>query len=92
MSTGKLEAALANNGVIAIRESLDKLMGIGSLGDVYDLLLRGTRLAVGDIFANGAGEEIRLLEDHAYRGAQARGSEIVYPVAQHIEVPRRGVV
>ena len=81
LSTGKLQAALTNNGVIAIREGLDKLMGIGALGDVHDFFLRGTRLAVGDIFANGAGEEVRLLEDHAHRGAQARGSEIVYPVA-----------
>ena len=67
-------------------------MGIGPLGDVHDFLLRRPRLAVGDIFANGAGEKVGLLEDHAYRGAQARGGEIVYSVPQHIEVPRRGVV
>ena len=67
-------------------------MGIGPLGDVHDFLLRGTRLAISDVFANGAGKEVRLLEDYAHRGSQARGGEIVYSVPQYIQVSGRGMV
>ena len=77
LPAGQPEATLADDRVVAVAEPADEDVGVGASGDVEDLLLGGVGASVGDVLADGAGEQRRLLEDHADHAAQLRGGEVL---------------
>mmetsp|Transcript_2387 Transcript_2387/g.6020 ORF Transcript_2387/g.6020 Transcript_2387/m.6020 type:complete len:301 (-) Transcript_2387:1246-2148(-) len=61
-------AALAHNGVVAVRQLRDKLVRVGRLRGRLDLLGRGLAvLAVRDVVGDGAREQDRVLAHHGHR-------------------------
>ena len=92
MTTGKAQAALTDDGVVAIGESLDEFVGIGTLGHLDDFFFAGIRFAVGNIFTNRAGKEESFLKDHTDGGAQACGGELIDVVAKYFQVAFGGLV
>ena len=79
-------AAFADDGVVAVGEAHDELVGIGGLGRRDDLLHCRPRLAVGDVVPDGDREQERLVEDEADLGPQAleRVLAHVAPVDQQL--------
>ena len=62
---------LIENGVIALRQRPDKVVGVGRFGRLDNLLFRGILASIGDIVANGSVEEPRILQHHAEHAAQS---------------------
>ena len=67
---------LAGDGVEALREGEHERLGPSDPGRRRDVL-GGVGLAHGDVLDDGVGEEERLLEHHADRGAQLGGLDVV---------------
>ena len=63
-------AAFADDGVVAVRQPRDELVGVGQLGRSNDFLARGAGLAVGDVLRDGGVEQHRLLQHEADLPAQ----------------------
>ena len=70
LSAGELLSALADDGVVALRQGHDEVVRFGDLGGFDDLLVGGIEGAVGDVLADGAVEEIDVLADKADGAAQ----------------------
>ena len=70
LPAGKGNAALADLGVVPFAHFQDKVMRLGGFGGGDDLLQWSLRPAVGDIFADGGGEQQRGLQDDANLVAQ----------------------
>ena len=83
LTAGELQAALTNDGVVAIWELLDEAVRIGAFGHGDDLVHRRAGFAVGDVLLDGAGEKIGLLEHHTDRCAQAFCRELGHVMTQH---------
>jgi len=65
LSAGKAAAALAEDGVVALGELGDEIVGGGDFGGAFDLVARGLGVAEGDVGGDGVGEEEAFLEDDA---------------------------
>ncbi len=65
MPAGKLHAALADNRVVLVRKSLGEFIDSGNAAGPQDLLFTRVRPRKGDIFANRAVEQERLLQNHS---------------------------
>ena len=70
LPAGEGDAALADAGVVASGSCQDEFVRLGGCGSLDDLLIGGAGAAEGDVFADGSGEEGRLLEDDADLAAQ----------------------
>src|SRR5690606_24755073 len=70
LASGELLAPFAHRGLVSERVMKDEVMGIGRPRGGDHLLGRRFRAAVGEILAQGAPEEERLLKDHADLGAE----------------------
>src|SRR5699024_11546250 len=92
LTTGKAQAALTDDGVVAIGESLDEFVGIGTLGHLDDFFFAGIRFAVGNIFTNRAGKEESFLKDHTDGGAQAIGGGLIDVAAKSLPFAFGGLV
>ena len=66
----ELRAALADLGVVAVLERADELVGADGRAAAPHLLGRGIRAAEGDVVADRAAEQERLLGHDAHLGAQ----------------------
>src|SRR5690606_17700283 len=64
-----LDAALADDGVVAAVEALDELVAVGDAGGGADLFDAGAGARARDVLADGAVEEEVVLEDDAELGA-----------------------
>ncbi|MDQ0684004.1 hypothetical protein QFZ56_002967 [Streptomyces achromogenes] len=76
LAAGEGEAVLADLRVVAGRELGDEPVGLGGAGGLLDLLLGGVGAAVGDVGADGVGEEEGVLGDQADRGPQRVEGEL----------------
>ena len=65
LAAGELDAALADDGVVAFGEALGELVDAGDAAGFHELLLGGVGAGEADVFADGAVEEEGLLEDDA---------------------------
>ena len=74
-------AALADHGVVALGEAHDELVGVGRSGRRLDLFEGRVGQSVGDVVADGDGEEERLVEDDADVLAQRRQGHVAHVVA-----------
>ena len=70
LPAGERYPPLTDRRLVPLRESGDEVVRLGSLRRRDDLLHRRLRLAEGDVLADGAGEEERILEDDADLSAQ----------------------
>ena len=82
LSAGELLSALADDGVVAVRQGHDEVVRFGDLGGLDNLLVGGVEGAIGDVLADGAVEEIDVLADKADGAAQVFEAQIaqVMPV------------
>ena len=70
LAGGELDSALADLGVIALRQRHDEVVGADGAGGVAQLLLGGVQAAEGQVLAHGAAEQEALLGHHPHLGAQ----------------------
>ena len=75
-ATGERAAALADDGVIAVRQRHNEVMAAGLLCRFDHLLLRGVRLAEEDVRADGIVEQIHVLEHHGDVAEQTAAGEL----------------
>ena len=61
LSAGQFDAPLSDIGVISIRKSHDKFMGIGIFGGIDNLFSCSAGFPVSDVFVDRAGKEINIL-------------------------------
>ena len=73
--------AFADDRVVALGQTLDESVRTGRGGGGDDLLVGGIGSPVGDVVADGDGEEEWLVEDHADVGPQAGQGEVADVVA-----------
>jgi hypothetical protein len=92
LAGGELRAALADLGVVAVRQLGDELLGADRRGGGADLLVLGVGAAEGDVLAHGAREQERLLRHDPHLRAQRVAGDLaqVVPVDEH--APAGGVV
>src|SRR5690606_24756675 len=69
LAAGELDAALADDGVVAVVEALDELVAVRDAGGGADLFEGGAGACERDVLADGAVEEEVVLEDDAELGA-----------------------
>lgn len=81
LAVGKTGTALADLGVIAVRQLYDKVMGMHGLCGGNDFFLRGIELSIRNVVADRAGEEKVVLCHHAHLGTQAVDGDIRQAVA-----------
>ena len=78
-------AALADDGVVALRQRVDELVGAGGASRRPDLLERRVGAPVGDVVADRGREQERLVEHDADLGAQAVEREVAHVVAVDLD-------
>ena len=69
-ATGEFVALLPDHHIVPVGVFDDELVGVGRAGRAQNLVKRGTRLAVRNVFGNRAVEQKRLLGHHADLRAQ----------------------
>ena len=65
LAARQLLAALADHGVVALRQRRDELVGLGQPGGLLQLVVRGVGPAVGDVLPHRALEQEHVLADVA---------------------------
>ena len=65
LPTREAETALADNGVVTLREVHDELVGSGQTRGLLNVLGGGAGLGERDVLGHGGVEQERLFEDHA---------------------------
>ena len=76
LPAGERHAPLAHKGVVALGKALDRLVEAGGAGGLPDRLHGHLLVRDGDVFPQGTGEEIGLLQDHADILPQPRGLDV----------------
>ena len=78
-------SVLCNHRIIAIGKPLDEAVGMGLLGRLNDLLLRGFRLSHPYIVPDGSRPQPSLLKHHAVAGSQAPSGDIPDVRSVHLD-------
>ena len=76
LTAGKLAAALADLGFVAVRQLQDEVMGIGRLGRRHHFLPGRIQAPVKDVFKNGRAEQDGVLRHHRQLLAQGSHGDI----------------
>lgn len=92
LAVGKTGTALADLGVVAVRQFYDKVMGMHGLCGGNDFFLRGIELSIRNVVANRAGEEKVVLGHNAHLGTQAVDGDIRQAVAVDADRSRSNIV
>ena len=91
LAAGEAHALGAEFGVVALGEGLDELVRRGRLGGLDDVVWGGVR-AVGDVLADRAGEEDRVLQDDRDLVAQPGCRAVAEVAAIECDRPLGGVI
>ncbi len=83
---------LADEGVVAVGQRRDERVHLRRHGGRLDLGVRRVRPAVGDVGADGVGEQERLLEHHAQLPAQVDQPQVGQRDPAQAQLARLGVV
>jgi hypothetical protein len=70
LAARQLEPALADHGVVALRQAQYEVVDLGEPGGLLDLLVAGIGAAVADVVADRVVEQHGVLRHHADRRAQ----------------------
>ncbi len=89
LSAGEQDPMFADHGIVSVGELRNEGVGEGGTGGLFDLVERGVGAGVGDIVADGTGDEGRVLGDDADLAAQVGDVEFV--VGDVIGANRAGV-
>lgn len=92
LAAGEGEALLADLGVVPGGQRPDEPLGLGGAGGRLDLLLGGAGVPVGDVGADGVGEEEGVLRDQSDRAAQGLVRQLADVVAADADRAAVGVV
>src|ERR1017187_5430059 len=92
LAAGKLDAAIANHGLGALREALDKFVGEGGFGGGADGLFLYALASVGDVVGHGVIEQKGILRHQADLAAQARQAEGAHVAAVDLDAARGEVI
>ena len=76
LASGERVAAIANEGVVAMRHFGDEFVGVGECGGGDDFVASGASLPVRDVVGDGAAEEDRFLENISDLVAESGESKI----------------
>src|SRR4051812_19469375 len=88
----KLEAALADRGLVAVGEKADEAVDLRQARRLLHLLAGGLPAAVLDVVADGVVEQHRVLRNHADRGAQGCLRDVGYVLTIDENAPARRLV
>src|ERR687890_808313 len=66
LAAGELGPALAESGLVLVRQAHDEVVGVGIFRRLDDLLRARTKPSVLDVFGYGAREQQRFLQHEAY--------------------------
>ena len=91
-AAGQRAAALADDRVIAVRESQNKFVAAGLFRRLDHFLVGGVGLAEPYVAAHGVMKEIDILKHHGYIGQQAVAGELAQIVSADSDAPRLWVV
>ena len=89
LTAGEEDPVFADHGIVSVGELLDEGVGEGVAGGLLDLGERGVGTCVGDIVADGAGDQGRVLGDDADLASEVGDVEFV--VGNVIGAKRAGV-
>ena len=78
LAAGELEAALADERLVALRQAHDEVVDVGQPCRALDVRRRGVRASVRDVVVDAVVEQHRVLRHHADRGAQRRLAHAAY--------------
>ncbi len=92
LSAAEFLSTFADDGVVALWQSHDEVVGFGDLGGFDDLLVGGVEGAVGDILTHGSVEEENVLADKADSFAQVFDLDVAQIIAVETDVSIRHVV
>ena len=76
LAAGEVEATVADEGVVALREGVDELVGVGDACGLSDLLAGVAFGAEGDVGGDGVVEEDAVLGDEAELPAEGVDVEV----------------
>ena len=77
LTLGQAGAVAGEHRLIALRQTGDKVVGVGKLRRLDALVVGGIQLAVADVVHHRAGEQVGLLQDHTQRTAQIGLGDLV---------------
>ena len=63
-------AVTVDNGIVAVRQSADEVVRVSQLRRSHDFLVGRIQTTVADIIADGAGEQVGILQNDAERAAK----------------------
>src|SRR5262249_25510853 len=86
------DAALADHGVVALRQALDELVRLRGPRSLLHLVLRELTATERDVVADGGAEEERILRDHADLASQRRERDVADVHAVDHDAPSEDVV
>ena len=89
LADGQVDAALAEHGIVALRQARNEVVGThGACGALY-LLATGILRAVADVFVDAAGKQERLLQHHRDATAQRvlRRVAHIHATDEHLPLP-----
>ena len=92
LTAGERDAALADHGLVAVRQGLDELVRLGRARRLLDLLVGRVGRAEGDVLADGRGEEERILRDHADLSPERPAGHVAHVDAVDEDPPRGRLV
>src|SRR5215213_783966 len=92
LAAGEPVAALADNGVVAVRQRCDDVVDPGRLGGDLDLVVRGVRLCEAQVLPDGLVEEVCLLRDDADEVAEGLERQVADVDAADRDPPAADVV
>jgi len=83
LSLGNVGTVIDQQCIVSLRQTLDIVVNMGSLGRCDDFFAGGFRASVGDIFVNRTIEQPGILQNHRVGQSQAlsrdvRGAETIY--------------
>src|SRR6266853_2156873 len=76
LSGGDVRGIVIENGVVALRQRPDEVVGVRRLRGGHDLLRRRSQLAVPDVVADGAREEPGVLQHHPEYAAHVVAADV----------------
>ncbi len=92
LTGGQLRAALADLGVVAVGELCDELLRADRRRGLADVIFAGVGSAEGDVLADGAGEQERLLGHDPHLRAQRVAGDLAQVVPVDEDASGRGVI
>ena len=91
LAAGEAEAALADDGVVAVGQPGDRVVDLGGAGGLLDLLVAGVRPREAQVLAHGGVEQVGLLRDDADGvGERAEGQLADVDAVDAARRPRSG--